>query len=229
LQNLPVVFALDRAGLVGADGPTHHGTFDFAYLRHIPNMVVMAPKDEAELQHMLKTAIEYDGPIALRYPRGEGIGAQIPDELLSLPIGKAELIKDGNDILLLAIGSMVYPAIQSAENLEKEGISTAVVNARFVKPLNRDLIIPLAKRIGRVITIEEHAVSCGFGSAVAEMITEQDEFADIQIKMLGLPDQFVEHGDHKLLLSKYGLTSEGITQSAIQMIQIESQILNLSS
>ncbi len=229
LQNLPVVFALDRAGLVGADGPTHHGTFDFAYLRHIPNMVVMAPKDESELQHMLKTAIEYDGPIALRYPRGEGIGVQLTDELLSLPIGKAELIKDGNDILLLAIGSMVYPAIQSVENLEKEGISTAVVNARFVKPLDRGLIIPLAKRIGKVITIEEHAVSCGFGSAFAEMITEQYEFADIQIKMLGLPDQFVEHGDHKLLLSKYGLTSEGITQSAIQMIQLESQILNLSS
>jgi 1-deoxy-D-xylulose-5-phosphate synthase len=225
LQNLPVVFALDRAGLVGADGPTHHGTFDFAYLRHIPNMVVMSPKDESELQHMLKTAIDWNGPISLRYPKGEAIGVPLPEELISLPIGKAELIKDGNDILLLAIGSMVYPTIEAAETLERNGISAAVVNARFVKPLDKDLIQSLAMRIGKVITIEEHAVSCGFGSAVTEMLTELGELNNLRIELLGLPDQFIEHGDRKILLMQYDLTSKGIALHAMQMLDYDKEEL----
>ncbi len=226
LQNLPVIFALDRAGLVGADGPTHHGTFDFAYLRHIPNMAVMAPKDEAELQHMLKTAIDHDGPVALRYPRGEALGVPLPDELMSLPMGKAEIIRDGQDILLLAIGSMVYPAIEASEILERNNISTAVVNARFVKPLDKELIQSLALRIGRIMTIEEHVINGGFGSAVTEMIAESEDLSDIKIKLVGLPDQFIEHGDQKILLSKHGLTPEAIAQSAMQMLNPEKMELN---
>lgn len=223
LQNLPVVFALDRAGLVGADGPTHHGTFDFAYLRHIPNIVIMSPKDEAELQQMLKTAIDCENPVAIRYPRGEGCDVPLPDELSSLPIGKGEIIRDGNDVILLAIGSMVYPALESAEILEMNGISAMVVNARFVKPLDKELIQSLIDRIGKIITIEEHAVNGGFGSAVMEMLAESGDLSDIQIKLLGLPDQFIEHGDHKMLLKKYNLSPEGIAKSAMQMLHYDEE------
>jgi 1-deoxy-D-xylulose-5-phosphate synthase len=224
LQNLPVIFALDRAGIVGADGPTHHGTYDFAYMRHIPNMVVMAPKDEAELQHMLKTAVDWNGPVSLRYPRGEGIGVPLPDELVSIPIGKAELLKDGTDVLLLPIGSMVYPAINAAEMLERDGISAAVVNARFVKPIDTELILPLITHIGKVITIEEHALACGFGSAVLEMLSESGFSANI--KHIGIPDQFVEYGDRNMLLSKYGLTSEGIVKSVLEMLGYDEKVLS---
>ena len=226
LQNLPVIFALDRAGVVGADGPTHHGTFDFAYMRHIPNMVVMAPKDEAELQHLLKTAVDWNGPVSIRYPRGEGIGIPFPDELVPIPIGKAELLKDGIDVLLLPIGSMVYPAIEAAEILERTGISLAIVNPRFVKPLDRELLLPLITRIGKVVTIEEHTLACGFGSAIAEMIDESGVAANI--KHIGIPDHFVEHGDRKTLLSRYGLTSEGIVKSVLEMLGPDEGALSAS-
>ena len=151
IQNLPVIFALDRSGLVGADGPTHHGVFDFAYLRSIPNMVVMAPKDENELQSMVKTALVYeDGPIAFRYPRGTGIGVKIAAEPQALPIGESEIVREGDDVLVIAIGNRVYPALEAAQTLEDRiGISTAVVNARFVKPLDAATILPLAERIGK--------------------------------------------------------------------------------
>ncbi len=218
LQNLPVTFVLDRAGLVGADGPTHHGTFSYAYLRHIPNMVVMAPKDEAELQQMLKTAIEWNGPIACCYPRSSGIGVPMSQELTPLPVGKAESIQDGHDVLLLAIGSMVYPAIEAAEMLREKGVSAAVVNARFVKPIDKELILPMSRQIGRVITIEEHVLSCGFGSAVAEMLVQEGEISHVQIAHIGLPDQFIEHGDREQLLQLSGLTPDRILQSVLQML-----------
>jgi 1-deoxy-D-xylulose-5-phosphate synthase len=223
LQNLPVIFALDRAGIVGADGPTHHGTFDFAYMRHIPNMVVMAPKDEAELQHLLKTAVDWNGPVSIRYPRGEGVGIPLPNELVSIPIGKAELLKDGTDVLLLPIGSMVYPAIVASEILEKDGISSAVVNPRFVKPLDKELLLPLIARIGKVITVEEHTLACGFGSAISEMLIESGVSANI--RHIGIPDQFVEHGDRKILLNRYGLTSQGIVKSVLEMLENDEKVL----
>jgi 1-deoxy-D-xylulose-5-phosphate synthase len=219
LQNLPVTFALDRAGLVGADGPTHHGTFDYAYLRHIPNMVVMAPKDEAELQHMLKTAIEWRSPVALRYPRSSGVGIPLPEEFASLPVGKAELLREGRDVLLLAIGSMVYPAMEAAEMLARKGISAAVVNARFAKPIDRDLILPLIRHTGKVVTVEEHTLSSGFGSAIGEMLLQEEEMSGIQIKHIGIPDKFIEHGDRGQLLQINGLTPNGILQSALQVLE----------
>jgi 1-deoxy-D-xylulose-5-phosphate synthase len=217
LQNLPVVFAIDRAGLVGADGPTHHGTFDIAYLRHIPNMIIMAPKDEAELQKMLKTAVDCNSPCAIRYPRGEGVGVAMPKEIISLPVGKAEVIRDGNDILILAIGSMVYPAVDASEILEKHGISATVVNARFVKPLDKDLLLPLISRIGKVVTVEEHSLAGGFGSAVSEMMVESELFSETLMKHIGIPDQFIEHGDRKVLLRNLGLSSEGIAKTVMEM------------
>lgn len=218
LQNLPVTFVLDRAGLVGADGPTHHGTFSYAYLRHIPNMVVMAPKDEAELQDMLKTAIDYNGPVAFCYPRASGVGVQLPQEFVSLPIGKAELLRDGKDVLILAIGSMVCPAVEAAEILARDGVSAAVVNARFIKPLDGDLIVLLILQIGKVITVEEHTLSCGFGSAVTEMLTQEKRMSGIQIEHIGIPDKFIDHGDREYLLRMNGLTPEGIARSALQSL-----------
>lgn len=223
LQNLPVVFAIDRAGLVGADGPTHHGTFDIAYLRHIPNIVIMAPKDEAELQHMLKTAIYCDCPCAIRYPRSDGVGVPLPQELISLPIGKAEILKEGNDIVLLAVGSMVYPAIKASEILENHNIFATVINVRFVKPIDKNLILPIISRIGKVLTIEEHSVSCGFGSAVSEMIVESGLSSEIQVNFLGIPDRFIEHGDRKILLNNLGLSPEGIAKSAIDMFSANNE------
>lgn len=228
LQNLPVTLTLDRAGLVGTDGPTHHGTFDFAYLRHIPNMVLMAPKDEAELQLMLKTAIDWPAPAAIRFPRSAGIGVPLPQELTSLPIGKAELLQDGQDVLLLAIGSMVYPAVEATEALAENGISAAVVNARFVKPLDKELILPLIRRIKKVVTIEEHALSGGFGSGVAEMLVQEKEMFDVQIGHIGIPDKFIEQGSREHLLQLNGLTSDGIFQFVLQMIGSEENATTIS-
>lgn len=210
LQNLPVTLALDRAGLVGEDGPTHHGVFDFAYLRHLPNMVVMAPKDENELQHMLKTALEHAGPAAIRYPRGNGTGALMDAAPQTLPIGKAELLKDGADVAILAIGHMVQPALEAAKNLEEdEQLSVAVVNARFVKPLDAGLILRLARQTKRLVTVEEHALQGGFGSAVLELLQAQ-EVDGVAVRCVGLPDQYIEHGGQVLLRRKYGLDAEGI-------------------
>jgi 1-deoxy-D-xylulose-5-phosphate synthase len=229
IQNLPVVFALDRGGLVGADGPTHHGAFDFCYLRHIPNIVVMAPKDENELQQMIKTAIEYDdGPIALRYPRGSGEGVLLSEEFASLPIGKGELLKEGDDVLLVAIGNRVYPALEAANTLAKSplppfgkggkgGISAAVVNARFVKPLDEDLILTLAARIRKVITIEDNSIMGGFGSAMLEAIAERG-LNNITVRRLGIPDKFVEHGDTKTLYQLCGYDTDSIVRAALEMV-----------
>ena len=221
LQNLPVTFALDRAGLVGADGPTHHGVFGYSYLRHIPNMTLMAPKDEAELQHMLKTAIDWPGPAAICYPRSAGVGVPMPQELTSLPVGKAEILQEGQDVLLLAIGSMVYPALEAAQTLAESGISAAVVNARFVKPMDKELILPLVQSIGKVVTIEEHALSGGFGGAALEMLAEEDEMTGVKIGHIAIPDKFIEHATRERLLQMNGLTPEGISQFASQMLALE--------
>lgn len=193
IQKLPVFFCLDRAGIVGADGPTHQGMYDIAYLRCLPNMVLMAPKDEAELQRMLVTGIAHtQGPIAMRYPRGSGYGVALMDEGWEpLPIGKGELLRQGDDLLLLAYGSMVYPAMQVAELLMEHGVNACVVNARFAKPLDRELILPLAEKIGRVVTLEEGCLMGGFGTAILEAL--QDAGLLLPVLRLGIPDLLVEH------------------------------------
>jgi len=218
LQNLPVTLALDRAGLVGEDGPTHHGVFDIAYLRHLPNMVIMSPKDENELQHMLKTALEHNGPAAVRYPRGTGLGVPMDQELRQLPLGKGELIREGDDLVIIAIGNMVKPAIEAADRLKAGGISAAMVNARFIKPLDEELILRLAKRSGRVVTIEEHALQGGFGSAVLECI-EDNRLSAVKVLRIGLPDKFIEHGTQAVLRQKYGLDAEGIFASVTDFME----------
>jgi len=219
LQNLHVVFALDRGGLVGADGPTHHGVFDFAYMRSIPNLVIMAPKDENELQHMLKTAVDHPGPISLRYPRGEGCGVEMDRELRNLEIGKAELLRSGKDIAILAIGHTVLPALRAAEDLAPLGIDAAVVNARFVKPLDRDLLRDIVKRVPAVITVEDHAVTGGFGSAVLEFLAEEG-IGDVRVRRLGVPDRFIPHGTQDELRKLCGFDQEAITQAALQMVRL---------
>lgn len=217
LQNLPVTLALDRAGIVGEDGPTHHGMFDIAYLRHVPNMIVMAPKDENELQHMIKTAIEYPGPSAVRYPRGAGFGVPMEQQLRTVEIGKAELVKDGSDLVIIAIGVMVHPSLQAAEQLKADGISAAVINARFAKPLDEELILKITKKTGRVVTIEEHALLGGFGSAVLECL-DAHRLTGVKTLRIGLPDKFIEHGSQKILRRKYGLDADGITASVKEFI-----------
>ena len=217
IQNLPVIFALDRAGLVGADGPTHHGVFDLAYLRSIPNMVVMAPKDENELQHAVKTALVYqDGPIAFRYPRGAGIGVKMEEMPKAFPIGSGELVREGDDMLIVAVGNRVHPALSAAKTLEENGVSAAVINARFIKPLDTALILPLAERIGKVITVEDGVVMGGFGSAVLEALSDAG-LTGVQVKRLGIPDAFVAHGDTSQLYALCGCDENGIVRAAVSL------------
>ena len=216
-QNLPVTFCIDRGGLVAEDGTTHHGAFDYAYLRHMPNMVVMAPKDENELQHMMKTCIQYDGPASVRYPRGLSLGVTMDQEPNALPIGKGELLRDGTEVAIVAIGVSVSQAVAAAKRLEEEGISTAVVNARFVKPLDQDLIVEVAKRVRYVVTVEEGSKMGGFGSAVLEALSEGG-VTHVTTKVLGLPDWYIEQGPQDFLRERYGLTAEGIYQSVKELI-----------
>ncbi len=218
LQNLPVVFAMDRGGMVGDDGPTHHGVFDLAFLRHIPNMALMAPKDENELQSMLKTAVEHSGPIALRYPRGNGIGVPLDTEIQSLPIGKGEILREGDDLLLIAIGSTVQPALEAAQRLEQQHFQAAVLNARFVKPLDRELLLQWAQRIGRVITIEENVLQGGFGSAVLECFQEAN-FSAKAFMRLGLPDEFIPQGSQNILKQLHGIDADGIERAALELLK----------
>ncbi len=212
LTNLPVVFALDRGGLVGDDGPTHHGVFDLSYLRMIPNMVVMAPKDENELQHMLFTAVKHDGPAAVRYPRGNGIGVSLDWQLKELEIGKAEVLKEGEDVAIWAIGHHVHTALLAAEELESQGIKAAVINARFVKPLDKPLLKDMAKACKFIVTIEENALMGGFGSAVLEALSEAD-ISGVKVKRLGLPDRFIEHGSQQLLRKQVGLDVDSVVSA----------------
>ncbi|HBE56940.1 MAG TPA: 1-deoxy-D-xylulose-5-phosphate synthase [Cyanobacteria bacterium UBA11149] len=215
IQNLPVFFCMDRAGIVGADGPTHQGMYDIAYLRCIPNMVIMAPKDEAELQRMVVTGIEYtDGPIAMRFPRGNGYGVPLMEEGWEpLPIGKGEIIRSGDDVLLLGYGTMVYPAMQVAEILSEHGIQATVVNARFVKPLDTELILPLAQRIGKVVTFEEGCLMGGFGSAVAEALLDNNVV--VPVKRFGIPDKLVEHATPEQSKADLGLTSSQMAEQVL--------------
>jgi 1-deoxy-D-xylulose-5-phosphate synthase len=219
IQNLPVFFCLDRAGVVGADGPTHQGMYDIAYLRCIPNLVLMAPKDEAELQQMIVTGIEYtDGPIAMRYPRGNGYGVPLMEEGWEpLPIGKAEILRQGDDVLMLGYGSMVYSTMQAAEILSEHGIEATVINARFVKPLDTELILPLAQQIGRVVTIEEGCLMGGFGSAVAEALLDADVV--VPVTRLGVPDKLVDHATPDESLSALGLTGPQIADRVLQLLK----------
>jgi 1-deoxy-D-xylulose-5-phosphate synthase len=218
LQNLHVVLALDRGGLVGADGPTHHGVFDFAYLRSIPNMVIMAPKDENELQHMLKTAIEYSGPISLRYPRGEGWNVALDDRLHGLKIGTAEVLRDGTDLVIAAIGNTAIPALRAAQDLAPLGINAAVVNARFVKPLDVELFRDLLNKVPRLITVEDHVISGGFGSTLVEFLADEG-ITGVEIKRLGVPDRFIPHGTQDELKKICGFDKDAIAQAALQMMR----------
>ena len=215
LQKLPVVFAIDRAGIVGEDGPTHHGLFDISFLRHIPNLVFMAPKDGPELKQMLAFAVKYNGPSAIRYPRGSA-----PDSLLAgsvLTLGHGEVLRDGNDIALLAVGSCVLPSLKAADRLEKEGIHAAVINARFIKPLDKDLLLSVASRIPKIVTIEENSLQGGFGSSVLECLNDSNTTA--KIKMLGIHDGFVEQGHPDRLRAKYGLDEEGIYAASLSFLR----------
>ena len=216
LQNLHVVFALDRGGLVGADGPTHHGVFDYSYMRSMPNMVIVAPKDENELQHMLKTAVDYPGPISLRYPRGEGWGVALDREMKSLDIGRAELLRDGADVVIAAVGQPVMPALRAAQDLAPLGINAAVVNARFVKPLDKDLFRNLLTRVPRLITVEDHVVAGGFGSAVVEMLADEG-LTGVEVRRLGVPDRFIPHGTQDELRKICGFDKDAIAQATLQM------------
>jgi len=209
LQKLGVTLALDRAGLVGDDGPTHHGVFDLSYLRHLPDLVVMAPKDENELQHMLKTAVYAGGPMALRYPRGAGFGVAMDRELLALEVGKGEKVADGDDLAIVAIGVTVNAALKAAEILKARGIGACVINARFVKPLDRQLILSEARRTGCLVTVEENALLGGFGSAVLELL-EEERITGVRIKRLGIPDRYIEQGSQAQLRKDLGLDAEGI-------------------
>ena len=210
LQDLDVTFAMDRAGIVGADGPTHHGLLDITYLRGYPNIVLMAPKDEAELRDMLLTAIEHPGPAALRYPRGNGVGVDISAEPKKLEIGRGEVLREGADALIIAYGSMVYPSLAAADILAARGIKVQVINARFVKPLDADLILKAAADHEAIITVEEGYLAGGFGSAVVELLEENGLLDAVKVARLGVPDEIVTHGDQKVLLGQYGLDAEGI-------------------
>ncbi|QLE41385.1 1-deoxy-D-xylulose-5-phosphate synthase [Nostoc sp. C052] len=216
IQNLPVFFCLDRAGIVGSDGPTHQGMYDIAYLRCIPNMVIMAPKDEAELQSMVVTGVNHtSGPIAMRYPRGNGYGVPLMEEGWEpLEIGKGEILRTGDDVLIVAYGTMVYPGMQAAEILSEHGIEATVINARFVKPLDTELILPLAKKIGRVVTLEEGCVMGGFGSAIAEALLDADIL--VPVKRFGVPDVLVDHAEPNESKTELGLTSHQIAERVLQ-------------
>ncbi|MEW6325836.1 MAG: transketolase C-terminal domain-containing protein, partial [Nitrospirota bacterium] len=214
IQNLPVAFCIDRAGIVAEDGTTHHGIFDLAFLRHIPNMVIMAPKDENELQHMIKTAVEHPGPIAVRYPRGSGLGVPLDPNPVALKIGKGELLRNGDDLAIIALGSRVAPALEAGERLSQEGISASVVNARFVKPLDRDLICSIAARCKHILTVEEHVVQAGFGSAVLELLAAEGLLGGLKIHNVGINDEFPDQGPQALLRQHHGLDVEGILRAA---------------
>ena len=219
MQKLHVTLCLDRAGLVGDDGYTHHGVFDYAYLRSMPEMTIMAPKDENELRHMLKTAVDYDGPVSVRYPRGSGVGVEISEPMHSLPIGKAEVLREGKDVCLWAIGSMVQSALQVAAKLAEQGISAGVVNMRFAKPLDKELLLAHAAQYGKIVTLEEGALQGGVGSAVLETLNEAKILQQCRVLTLGIPDEFVLHGDKKLLMKDLGLDVDAIVAKTIAMVK----------
>jgi 1-deoxy-D-xylulose-5-phosphate synthase len=225
LQDLPVTFALDRAGLVGDDGPTHHGAFDIAYLRTVPNFVVMAPKDENELRHLLKTALECGHPASVRYPRGNGLGVSLAGAPTAVPIGTAEVLRDGHDVALLALGAMVYPALSAADRLAADGIAARVVNMRFVKPIDRNVIAACATECGLLVTLEEGAIAGGLGSAVSEELAAAG-VDGVRLLHIGLPDRFVTHGPQPKLRQELLLDVEGIATRVRGFVQREHPSLS---
>ncbi len=220
IQNLNVKFCLDRGGIAGGDGQTHHGLLDIAYLRAVPNIIVMAPRDEGEMRDMMLTMLEHNGPAAMRYPRGNGVGASIDREPQLLEIGKSEILRDGGEIAIVAYGSMVHPSLSAAENLSKEGIETTVVNARFVKPLDAPLLLALARTKRLIVTVEEAYLAAGFGSAVMELLEENGLQDKVRVVRMGMPDRLITHGDPKLLLAKYGLDADGIYTRVKESIEV---------
>ncbi|MFZ5754552.1 MAG: 1-deoxy-D-xylulose-5-phosphate synthase [Bacillota bacterium] len=222
LQKAPVLFAIDRGGLVGEDGPTHHGVFDYSYLRHIPGMAVLAPKDEEELRHMIYTALQYDGPVAVRYPRGAGIGVDISEDFRLLPWGKGEVLAKGDNLAILAVGSMVYPALTVKKILEYKGIRCTVVNGRFIKPLDQELIVELAQTHPCLVTMEENVIAGGFGSGVLELLTNSG-INGVKVLNIGVPDQFVTHGKVDILKEAIGLTPEKIAEQIVSHFALPEQ------
>jgi 1-deoxy-D-xylulose-5-phosphate synthase len=226
LMRLPVSFALDRSGIVGADGPTHNGLYDLAYLSVLPGMVVMAPKDENELRHMLATSLSVNGPAAVRYPRGNGFGVPIDSEFKHLEIGKGEILREGSDIAILALGSMVYPSLESAERLEASGLHATVINARFMKPLDQELICCLASEKRFLVTVEEGTECGGFGSAVAALL--QDRRIPTSVVRIGVPDRIIPHGAPNLLHAKYGLDADGIVEKIQSFVNKSPAVRKMS-
>lgn len=222
MQNLPVTLAMDRAGLAGDDGRTHHGGLDLAYLRCIPNMTVMAPKDEDELQHLLATAVSLGGPAAVRYPRGAGYGVPLSETLHTIPVGSWEVMQQGEDVLILATGYSVNQAVRAAKRLGQQGVFATVVNCRFIKPLDEDLLLRLASQHNFVLTVEEHVVAGGFGSAVLEFLAEH-QILPQRFRSLGMPDRWVEHGEQSLLRQLLGLNASGIERAALQLVGSSSE------
>ncbi len=216
LPNLPVTFALDRGGIVGDDGPTHHGVFDLSFLRSVPNLTIMAPKDENELQHMLYTAVFHPGPAVLRYCRGRGVGVKLDKEFVKLEYGRGELLREGDDILLLPVGNRVYPALEAAEGLTRLGIEAAVINPRFVNPLDSELISRWAVKTGRVLTVEDNCRKGGFGSAVLELFSRRN--LRVATRLLGIGDHFVEHGAQDVLRKICKIDTAAITSAALEMV-----------
>ncbi len=223
LTGLPVVFAIDRGGLVGDDGPTHHGSFDMSFLRAVPNLTIMAPKDENELQHMLYTAINHPGPVALRYPRGKGVGVSMDWKLHELPLGRGEVLEDGDQATIVAVGHHVQTALEASRTLRERGIHPTVINARFIKPLDSEIIIESAARTRRLVTIEENTLMGGFGSAVLEALADKG-LRRVKIKRLGLPDRFIEHGSQAELRRLTALTAEDLVTSVEELVRSRSEL-----
>jgi len=224
LPDLPVIFALDRSGIVGEDGKTHQGIFDLSYLNLMPNMIVCAPKDENELQDLIYTALNTEHPMAIRYPRGRGTGVPLAAELHQLPIGKAEIIKKGEDVAIIGIGSTVVPSLEAAEHLALWGIEAMVINARFAKPLDTELILDAANQTKKMVIVEENVLSGGFGAAVLELL-EKAEVSDVKVKRLGIPDEFVTHGKQDFLRSLYHLDALGIAKECADFLaQIQAKV-----
>jgi 1-deoxy-D-xylulose-5-phosphate synthase len=211
LQNLPVVFAIDRSGIVGADGATHHGAFDLSYFRHIPNMVLMSPKDENELRQMLYSAHVYNRPVAIRYPRGEAQDVPMDKIFREIPLGTWEILKEGEELTIIACGNMVYPALDVAEELEKEGIAIGVINGRFIKPMDNRVLSEVASRTKKILTLEENVLMGGFGSGVMELLSKEE--ISIPVKSMGMPDTFITHGSQKKLRKALGIDREGIKRA----------------
>ncbi|SEA13677.1 1-deoxy-D-xylulose-5-phosphate synthase [Desulfuromusa kysingii] len=226
LQNLPVTFALDRCGLVGADGPTHHGSFDLSFLRHIPNLILATPRNEVELQRIMKTASTVDGPFAYRYPRGNGVGLPLLDEIEVLDVGRGELLCDGSDGLIIAVGDMVNEALIAAQNLSERGLHLAVIDARFIKPLDADLILSQVQKAPFVVTAEENSLQGGFGSSVLELIS--DAGMTLPVERIGIPDRFIGQGTQAELRTQLGLSSAEIVKRVLQLTPIDTPKVQVS-